>query len=301
MLEILGKAGGYVAIILLGIILRRVGFFKEGDFGVLAKVCLKITLPASVIYSFSGKDFDLSLVSLCIFGLLCGVIYMTIGYLIGRKNKSSAAFSIINMSGYNIGCFTIPFVQGFLGPAGVITASLFDVGNAMVCLGGSYSVASIVKDGGPFSIKKIGKSLLTSVTFMTYMVMIVLRLLSISLPQPVIDCAGVIGGANAFVAMLMLGVGFKLTTDKKQMSLVFKHLSLRYAIGVAFALIFWFLMPFNEEIRLALVILAFAPIGSAAPAYTNDLGEDAGIASTINSLSVVCSIIIIVTILTAFL
>ncbi len=300
MLEILGKAGGYVAIILLGVILRRVGFFKEGDFSVLAKICLKITLPASVIYSFSGKEFDLSLISLCAFGLLCGVLYVTVGYLMSRKNKNAAAFSMINLSGYNIGCFTIPFVQGFLGPAGVITASLFDVGNAMVCLGGSYSVASIVKAGGPFSLKKIGKSLLTSVTFMTYMVMILLRLLKISLPTAVIDCAGVVGGANAFVAMLMLGVGFKLTTDKSQLTLIFKHLSVRYAIGTLIALAFWFLLPFSEEIRLALVILAFAPVGSAAPAYTNDLGEDSGLASTINSLSVICSIVIIVAILTAF-
>lgn len=298
MIEILGKAGGYVAIILLGIILRKMNFFKETDFGVLAKICLKITLPASVIYSFSGKEFDLSLISLCLLGFGAGVIYIISGFLLNLKSKKDAAFSMINLSGYNVGCFTVPFVQGFLGPLGVITTSLFDVGNAMICLGGSYSVATITKDGGPFSIKKIGKSLITSVTFITYMAMIILRLLNTSLPTAVVDCAGVIGGANAFVAMLMLGVGFKLTVDKDQLLLVLKHLGARYAIGLGLALIFWFLLPFEREVRLALMILAFAPIASAAPAYTSDLGEDAGIASTINSLSVICSIAIIVAILT---
>lgn len=298
MIEILGKAGGYVFIILLGIILRKIGFFKESDFNILAKICLRITLPASVIYSFSGKEFDLSLISLCLIGFLAGVIYIGAGYLINRKSKERAAFSMVNLSGYNVGCFTVPFVQGFLGPLGVITTSLFDVGNAMICLGGSYSVASITKEGGPFSIKKIGKALITSVTFITYMVMIILRLLRIELPTAVVDCAGVIGGANAFVAMLMLGVGFKLSIDKEQFMLVLKTLGVRYAIGAVLALVFWFALPFDREIRLALIILAFAPIASAAPAYTAELGEDSGVASTINSLSVICSIVIIITILT---
>lgn len=298
MIEILGKAGGYVFIIVLGIVLRKIGFFKEGDFNILAKICLRITLPASVIYSFSGKEFDLSLISLCFLGFFAGLIYIVTGYLVNLKNKKGAAFSIVNLSGYNVGCFTVPFVQGFLGPMGVITTSLFDVGNAMICLGGSYSVASIAKENSKFSIKKIGKALVTSVTFITYMVMIILRLIGVALPRAVVDCAGVIGGANAFVAMLMLGVGFKLTVDKEQILLVLKHLGIRYAIGTALALLFWFVLPFDVEVRLALVILAFAPIASAAPAYTADLKEDAGLASTINSLSVICSIAIIVAILT---
>lgn len=298
MLEILGKAGGYVSIILLGIILRKIGFFKEGDFGILAKICLRITLPASIVYSFSGKEFDLSLIALCVLGFATGAIYVIVGYLINPKDKSAAAFSMVNLSGYNIGCFTVPFVQGFLGPLGVITTSLFDVGNAMVCLGGSYSLASITKENSKISLKRIGKSLITSVTFITYIVMIILRFFRISLPTLVIDCAGVIGGANAFVAMLMLGVGFKLNVDKKQIILILKHLGVRYAIGLIFALVFWFALPFDFEVRLALVILAFAPVASAAPAYTADLREDAGIASTINSISVICSIAIIVGILT---
>ena len=103
---------------------------------------------------------------------------------------------------------------------------------------------------------------------------------------------------SMLLAMLMLGVGFKLTVDKEQILLVLKHLGIRYAIGTALALLFWFVLPFDVEVRLALVILAFAPIASAAPAYTADLKEDAGLASTINSLSVICSIAIIVAILT---
>ena len=37
MAEILTRAGCFIAIIVLGLLLRRFGFFKEGDFSVLSR------------------------------------------------------------------------------------------------------------------------------------------------------------------------------------------------------------------------------------------------------------------------
>ena len=45
MLNILIRACSFIAIIAMGYLLRRIGFFKKEDFGVLAKVTLRITLP----------------------------------------------------------------------------------------------------------------------------------------------------------------------------------------------------------------------------------------------------------------
>ena len=45
MAEILIKAASFVAIIFMGYLLRKKGFFKEEDFHVLSKIVLKITLP----------------------------------------------------------------------------------------------------------------------------------------------------------------------------------------------------------------------------------------------------------------
>ena len=64
MAAILSKAGCFVAIIFLGWILRQVGLFKEEDFRILAKIVLKITLPASIIYSFAGKEITASMLLL---------------------------------------------------------------------------------------------------------------------------------------------------------------------------------------------------------------------------------------------
>lgn len=90
---------------------------------------------------------------------------------------------MLNASGCNIGNFAMPFAQGFLGPVGVIAVSLFDCGNSMICLGGAYSIASIVKSGdGKFRIKPILNNLVHSIPLMTYIFMTILGLLHLSLP-----------------------------------------------------------------------------------------------------------------------
>ena len=207
----------------------------------------------------------------------------------------------MNLTGYNIGNFTMPFTRDFLGPIGAITTSLFDTGNAFACLGGAYGIAASVKNGKGFDFKFLAKKLFTSVPFLCYLIMVTLNLAKIRLPSPIISWARIMGNANAFVAMLMIGVGFKLTGGKSQAGYIVKHLLVRYGIATVLALVFYFLLPFQLEVRQALVILVFSPIASAAPAFTGDLGEDVGLASALNSISIICSICIIIVLLTVML
>lgn len=298
MAAVLTKAGCFVAIIFLGWVLRRIGFFKEGDFQVLSKIVLRITLPASIVYSFSGKQIDPSMLLLSVFGFSLGIVYIGIGYLISvGKGKEQKAFSILNISGYNIGNFTMPFAQSFLGPAGVVTTSLFDTGNAFICLGVSYSVAAMVQRGEKFSIVKILRDLAKSVPFVTYIIMALLALLHVRLPSQAIEFAALLGNANAPMAMLMLGVGFKISGDSSQIHSIVKILTVRYAIAIVVSLGCFFLLPAALETRQTLALLAFSPIASAAPAFTSELGGDSGLSSAINSLSIIISLVCIVGVL----
>jgi predicted permease len=213
---------------------------------------------------------------------------------IARGEKQE--FEIVN-AGYNIGAFTMPFAQGFLGPIGVITTSLFDIGNAFVCLGGSLGVANIIKSGEKFSVKKIIKTMLKSVALDTYLIMTLVSLLQISIPGPVVTLAEMIGNANAFVAMLMIGIGFKLSGDKRQLGYIARVLLTRYLIAAVLAAGCFYLLPFSLEVRKALIIVAFSPIPSSAPAYAAELKNDVGLASALNSISIICSLVFIVSIL----
>ena len=302
MLELLTRAGCFVAIIVLGYTLRKLGFFHQEDFKLLSKIAIKITLPAASVTSFAGKQIDPAMLTIGLLGLGGNLLYMLMAFLInGKSTKEKRAFEVLNLPGYNIGNFTLPFVQSFLGPTGVIVTSLFDTGNAPMCLGGTFGVAAMIKDGGGLSLKRLGKALMSSVPFLTYIVMVTMNLAKIPVPGPVVSFAQIVGGANAFIAMLMIGVGFKLQGDRAQIKDIVRILGLRYAIACLLALGCYFLLPFALEVRQTLVILAFSPIGSAVPAFTEELKEDSGLSSAINSISIVCSIVIIVILLSVML
>ena len=59
MLDILLRAGSFVTIILLGFLLRKIGFFQREDFSLLSKITIRVTLPCAIITSFSLVFFFL--------------------------------------------------------------------------------------------------------------------------------------------------------------------------------------------------------------------------------------------------
>ena len=303
MLDVIARAGCFVSIILIGYILRRINFFDEHAFKVLSKIVVRITLPAAIVHNFIGKEIDASLFLLALIGFGGGAIYMIMGYVLNRRaGKEQQAFDMLNASGYNIGNFTLPFVQSFLGPSGVIATSNFDVGNAFICLGGAFSVASMVKgNNGSFSVKKILISLVKSIAFDCYIIMAVISLLKIQVPSPIASLAEIMGNANAFLAMLMIGVGFKLNSDRTQIKTIIRILSLRYIVAAILAAGCYFFLPFSMEIKHAVMIILFSPIAAAVPAFTSEMKGDAGLSSAVNSMSIICSIIIIVSMLTFML
>ena len=303
MLDILLRAGSFVTIILLGFLLRKIGFFQREDFSLLSKITIRVTLPCAIITSFSGKVIDPALLSLSVLALCCGLLYVFMGYLVNRnRDREQQSFAMLNLPGYNVGNFVIPFAQSFLGASGVIAVSIFDTGNAAICLGGAYSLAAMVKDGNRFSLGRILRALLRSVPFVTYMLMLLMNLVHLSVPTFVLSVAEIGANANAFMAMLMIGVGFQLELgDKSKLGTIVKLLMIRYGLAAVFSLVFYFLLPFALEVRQALVILAFSPISSAIPGFTQELKGDVGLSSALNSLTMVISIVIIVILLLVML
>ncbi len=298
MLDIVMRAASFIAIIALGYLLKRIGMFRQEDFTVLSKVAVRITLPCAIIVSFSGKVIDPELFTLPLIALVCGSFYVAAGYLSHRDMpREQRAFAMLNMSGYNIGSFTIPFAQSFLGPMAVVAISIFDIGNAFVCLGGSFSLACMVKDGSRFSLKRVVRALLRSAPFVVYIMMMTLSLLHLVLPSFVLSVAEIGANANAFAAMLMIGVGFRLQAKREQLMSLARMLAIRYGAAIVFALIFYFVMPFALEIRQTLVILAFAPIGASVPGFTGEMGGDVGLSSAFNSVCMCISIVVIVSLL----
>ncbi|MFR4007990.1 MAG: hypothetical protein ACLT0Y_00750 [Christensenellales bacterium] len=80
-------------------------------------------------------------------GLGANLLFIGIGLLISRKDRETQAFYMLNCSGYNIGAFTMPFVQNFLGTFSMVITCLFDMGNAVMCTGGTFALTGLRQNG----------------------------------------------------------------------------------------------------------------------------------------------------------
>lgn len=302
-MEVLAKALAFILIIVLGYLLKKKGFFHASDFYLISKIVIRITLPAAIVSNFSRITMDNSLLLMVVIGLAANIVMVSVGYLINAgKSKEAKAFDMLNLSGYNIGNFTLPFVQSFLGPIGFATTSLFDAGNAVMCTGVTYTLASmVIGKGEKPSVKNILKSLFSSLPFDAYIIMTVLAILRIPLPSVITSFAATVGGANAFLALLMIGIGFEIHMEKDKVSTMVKLMVLRYGTAVLFALGAYFLLPFPLEVRQALAIVSFGPVSSVSPAFTGKLEGDVELSSAVNSLSIVLSIVSITMVLIVML
>lgn len=295
MAAVLTKAMAFVAVIIMGYLLKRAGFFHAKDFYLISGIVIKITLPSAIVSNFSRITMDYSLLAMCLIGLFCNFVTIGVGYLMNLNgSKENKAFFMLNMSGYNIGNFTMPFVQSFLSPVGFAATSLFDAGNSVMCTGMTYTLAGMVvgEEEKP-SLKKMIRKLFSSVPFDAYVVMTLLSILSIRLPAVVVSFADTAGGANAFLALFMLGIGFEIRMEKEKLARIIKILSVRYVIAVLLSAGFYFLAPFDLEVRQTLAIVSLGPVASVAPAFTGALNGDVEMASAVNSLSIIISIVAI--------
>ncbi len=293
--NVLVKAAAFVFIIFLGYALKRRGFFQPSDFRLLSRIVINITVPATIISSFGQLPGDNSLMILVALGMVCNLFLSGIGvFVAGRRGKDAMAFNMLNFSGYNIGCFILPYVQNFLGPVGIVSTCLFDAGNSFLCTGGTYSLASAFLEGkGKGRFKLFLLRTFSSIPILTFIIMLTFFAVHIAVPSAVVDFVDIIAKANGFLAMLMIGVGLELRFKRSQILRIVQILTIRYGLATILALVFYFVLPFPLEVRQALLLIAFAPISAVAVAYTEKIGGDVGLSGAINSASILVSMAIV--------
>ena len=139
MLEIAARALSLVAIVGIGLGIKRLGWVTKDHFALFAKLVLGITLPCALLTSFNDYHLDRALLGLAALGLLVNVAQQGIGYLLAaRRGRRDQAFTVLNSGTYNIGAFATPYLSGFMGPQAMIYSSLFDIGNAVGSAGVGY-------------------------------------------------------------------------------------------------------------------------------------------------------------------
>jgi hypothetical protein len=298
MLDVLSKAISFIAIIVIGYVMKRRGAFSEGDYKVLSKIVLNITLPCAVISSFAHFKLDYSLFVAVLIGFLFNVLMMLVGIMLTRRdNNATKIFYIFCLAGCNIGCFAMPFVQAFMSDFAVIAICMFDVGNSIMCTGLTYALtASCIgyADGRreEFSMGNIAKKLLHSTPFMVYMIMLVCAILNIQFPAAVYTFTSLVGSANAFLSMLIIGMIFEIALDRRALGYVAEVFTVRYVIAGAIVAGITYFAPFTPEVNAVLVLAFLAPCTIIGPIFVDQLGANVALAGFFNSITILFSVLL---------
>ena len=299
----LTKPMSYVLVIVLGYCLKRAGFLKREDQSVLSKIMINVTLPCAIIQGFAGFERDVRLFLIVGIGLLCAFLPMLLMYLTTRGvDTRLRAYRMLNIGGYNIGCFSLPLVQAFFGSQGVVAACMFDTGNAVMMTGGSYAMTStLLKTGGEHqeSARDILLKFLRSTPCDTYMILFALAAANIPIPKIVFDMTLPAGNANGFIAMLIIGLMFEPAADKSLLRETMREMACRYAFAAVSAAA-CFIMPFDPVVKKTLAVLCFAPLSSLAPIYTGRCHGDTALAGFTNSVSIAISLVSMMALSMAF-
>ncbi len=298
MLVVLSKAIAFVLIILIGYICKRRGVFAPTDYQLISKIVLNITLPCAVISSFAHFQLDLSLLAAVALGLSGNCVMIFVALMLTRRETLAAKiFYIFSLAGYNIGCFTLPFAQAFLTPFAVVALCMFDVGNSIMCTGMTYALtASCIgyADGHKdrFSMKSIAEKLLHSAPFVVYISMLILSLVGVQFPKSVYTFTDIVGAANPFLSMLMIGMMFEIKLDKQAMGYVKELFSVRYLISLVCAGAFIYFAPFKQEVNYVIALAFMAPCTIIGPIFVEKLGGNVQLASLFNSMTIITSVIL---------
>ena len=121
--------------------------------------------------------------------------------------------------------------------------------------------------------------------------MVLFAWMQIKLPYSVIAFTDIVGAANPFLAMVMIGIGFEFHTDRNKLLRIGGILLNRYLVAIVLAWLFYHYAPFDAEIRKLLALIAFAPVSAVCAIFTAKCKGDVAMSCTVNSLTVILSVI----------
>lgn len=291
---VLIKAFGFLFMIAMGFGLKRGGLFSQKDTDLLTRLVMKITLPMVIISNFRTLNLNATFLIDISLGLITNFLVIGLVLLLTRKKQpAERSFYIINGSGYNIGLCTMPFMQSFFEAEAIAIVCMFDVGNAIMVFGITFTIAMMIAKGkGNVSGKEIIKTLFSSMPFVAYVAMISISILGIKLPAIVFDLASMIGQANTFLAMILIGIMFEPKIEKRVLKDMCSVFVLRIAVACLFSYLIYHYLPAPLLHRQVLSIVVFSPILSIAPIYTERCGYDRSAAAVLNSLMLPLSLIL---------
>lgn len=156
---------------------------------------------------------------------------------------------------------------------------------------GSDSAAEPVLHVGE-ALRRIGRTLITSVPMVVFLFALVLNLTGWRFPAAVERGISTVAAANGALALLVLGIFQSLRVRRSDVPVIVRVLGLRYAVGALLAVSSILLLGATPLYRQVLAIVFILPIGMTSIPFSVEFGLDTRLATTMVNLSIVVSFVI---------
>lgn len=282
-------------VIVLGYILRRIGFLSGEFVSVADKLVFKVALPVMVFKDIAGADlthdFDLSFVLFCFFGtcVFFGVTWFFSELLI--KDKSMIGSFVQGSFRGSAAILGIAFAQNIYGSSGLVPMMIV----ASIPLFNIFSVLVLVRsanaeetDKGKVLAKTL-RGIVTNPIIIGIFAGIPFALLQVEFPVMIDKAINSVASLSTPLALLAIGGGFSTGAALKKWkpTLVAAAIKLIIIPGVFLPLAVF--MGFRDEQLVALLILTGAPTTVSSYIMATNMGNDGVLASGIVVVTTILS------------
>ena len=252
------KVLAILAIIPFGYFLKQKKVVHEKYAPLLRELFVNVALPATVFVAFSSIELKKEYIYFPLIGLGVVVGFALISFFIAnvlKLKKTVRTVFLIIMPTLAPATVAYPFFMSLYGEQGLVSISLFNVGNILFLFSVEHFIISKLSNHGA-KIGRFLKDFLKEPVIWATIAGLLMSYFKIRI-QFMHDFFQVVSNATVFIIMMMLGI-----------SLHWKTSSLKYAIpmvltktGVGLLLGYWFttLFGFTGLDRLSLIIFSLVP------------------------------------------
>lgn len=285
-----------LALIAMGFTIKKTGYITEKEGKVISKFLMHTTFPALMIISIAKVKLQFQLFLLPFLCIGLGLVMMFLAKLLFKNlpDKKRAVF-LMGAGGSNVGLFGFPLIEGIWGPAAMVYAVMFDIGNTIMTFGAVYPTGAYISrksDEGKIAVGKLVKRvfLLPPVTGM--IIGLLINISEVKLPEPAYEFLNILAKANKPLVLLLMGIYLSFEISKIDLKNVTYLLIVRYLAGFSAVLaLYFFVQP--SLLQSVLMVLVILPLGMTILPFSDEFGFDSRLAGTMANLSLVISFIFI--------
>lgn len=278
----------FIAIFLLGALLRASGLLGKTHAERLAAFVFSISLPATILVSldqvtFAPTAWKLPLAA-CLVTLPMLLVSWHLSRLLHLPRPTRGGF-MLGTGCINSVYFAYPVVLATLGDRGLAQAILFDLGQTTLTLTVLYGIA--VWHGATSSNARSPMvRFVSSPPLWALCGSLLLSLFAVHLPAWLRDLLTPIHLTTTPLASLVLGLSISFTAVRRTWAVACAGVALRMIGGLLLGITATFVLNLSEMERAVVVLVAAMPSAVTAVIFAADTGLDEDLVTSIVALSI---------------